>query len=181
MREIPLSGKNGAGKFILVDDEDYAWLSQYRWYWSESRTGFHIHTQIEGRRQEIHRLILPTEAQTVDHRNRNRLDNRRCNLRPATFSQNQANRDRLRNNTSGYKGVHWLKAIQRYQTRIKYCRKLRYLGVFDCIREAARNYDVFALLLFGEFAVLNFPDANYTDFVPKRLDLYHQLQEELNS
>jgi hypothetical protein len=184
MRTIPLSGKHGAGKCIVVDDEDYDRVIQYRWHLSQRRKGFYtITARVGGVRCEIHQMLIQTGAQTIDHINRDRFDNRKCNLRPASFTQNQANRDRLPNNTSGYKGVSFYrdptKGYCRSQIRYRY-RKF-HLGNFTCEIEAARNYDVFALLLFGEFAVLNFPDANYTDFVPKRLDLYRQLQEELNS
>ena len=54
----------------------------------------------------MHRYILSADDEhEVDHINGNSLDNRRCNLRIVTRSENMANRAIFRNNTSGYKGV----------------------------------------------------------------------------
>ncbi len=51
------------------------------------------------KRRYLHRLILP-EAEMVDHKNRNKLDNRRDNLRSSNHSKNAANTAMLSNNTS---------------------------------------------------------------------------------
>ena len=42
----------------------------------------------------------------IDHINGIKTDNRLCNLREATRSQNQVNTPVVKNNTSGFKGVH---------------------------------------------------------------------------
>ena len=48
----------------------------------------------------------------IDHKNGIRTDNRICNLREATASQNGANKGRLTRNTSGFKGVSWISKDQ---------------------------------------------------------------------
>jgi hypothetical protein len=103
----------------------------------------------------MHRLILtaPSELQ-VDHINQNRLDNRRDNLRLATRSQNNAHRRMMPSNSSGYRGVNRHK--QQWEARIKYQNQRIYLGSFANPEDAALIYDAAALLLFADFAKLNF-------------------------
>lgn len=84
----------------------------------------------------------------VDHRNNDRADNRWANLRAATRSQNQGNRLRSRNNTSGFKGVLWDKQSGRWKARIRQ----RDLGYYANIEDAAAAYEKAAKELFGEFA-----------------------------
>lgn len=86
----------------------------------------------------------------IDHKDRNGTNNVWSNLREATRSQNQGNRTRNKNNTSGYKGVWKLK--DRWRAMIWYRGKGIHIGVFDTIEEAAVAYKVRAIELFGEFA-----------------------------
>lgn len=78
--------------------------------------------------------------QYIDHINCNPSDNRLCNLREATISQNGINRPRQSNNTSGYKGVYWNKGISMWMARIYVRGKMVYLGVYKEIKEAAKAY-----------------------------------------
>ena len=83
----------------------------------------------------------------IDHINRDRKDNRITNLRLATRSQNQHNRTKSKNNTSGYKGVTWCKKTNAWMARIGINYKLIHLGRFisaeeayDAYKEAAKKY-----------------------------------------
>lgn len=89
----------------------------------------------------------------VDHINRDPLDNHWENLRLANRSQNGANRNLPRNNTSGYRGVSWHKKTKKWRVTLsgRHCR------VFGNKEDAAHCYDKIAKELFGEFASLNFP------------------------
>ncbi len=96
----------------------------------------------------------------VDHANGDILDNRRSNLRAATRSENNSNRQKFSNGTpaSKYKGVQfthgkWAASIQKDKER-------KWLGYFKHEDSAAKAYDIAAKELHGEFAVLNFPDDN---------------------
>lgn len=68
------------------------------------------------------------------------------------------NRKISSNNTSGYKGVHWLKDRNKWRAVIQSKDRMEYLGVFSDPVDAAIAYDNAARELYGEFARLNFPD-----------------------
>jgi hypothetical protein len=88
----------------------------------------------------------------IDHINGNVKNNSPENLRLATNAQNQWNRGAYRNNTSGFKGVHWHKQRQKWQAGIKHHGKPRHLGLFDTPEEAHAAYTRAAAELHGEFA-----------------------------
>ncbi len=94
----------------------------------------------------------------VDHINRDKLDNRIENLRPASRAQNSQNRDKYKNSLSKYKGVCPWKS--RFSAYIRVNKKQIHLGLFDSAKDAARVYDGAALKYFGEYARLNFPGGN---------------------
>ena len=109
----------------------------------------------------MHREIMgrPKGLQ-VDHRNRKRLDNRRENLRTATNSQNQYNKNKTKSKTSSiYKGVTYIKSTGKWRAQIMVSRKNIALGEYDEEIEAAKAYDEGAKKYHGEFARLNLPDA----------------------
>lgn len=89
MAEIPLSGKNGAGKFAIVDDEDIEKVMAYKWHLSDS--GYAVN-RTRGKTVRMHRLVNGTpEGMVTDHINRNPLDNRKANLRSCTQKVNAMN------------------------------------------------------------------------------------------
>lgn len=91
-----------------------------------------------------------------DHRNRNKLDNRRGNLRQATPLQNAVNQSLRKDNASGFKGVTWNKQVGKWKAQIRDTGRRLFLGYFHDATDAARAYDAKARDLFGEFAFLNF-------------------------
>ena len=90
----------------------------------------------------------------VDHINGNRSDNRIANLRLATASQNGYNRRKPRNNTSGEKGVTWVKRRNQWQAVITVNGTQKFLGRFASREAAATVYQKSALQYHGEFANL---------------------------
>ncbi|MAU10639.1 MAG: Fis family transcriptional regulator [Anaerolineaceae bacterium] len=162
MRHIPL----GRGAVALVDDADFPWLtSMGSWRLNSSGYAVHYATHNSHRRTlYMHRLILkPDPGIQVDHINRDRLDNRRENLRFATRSQNQANKGLPINNTSQYKGVSWRKG--KWEARIRYKDTRLYLGRFEQAQDAALAYDVASRQLYGDFAGCNLPEQLVTDSI----------------
>lgn len=160
MKKIFLGGKYGSviGNYALVDDKDYEWLS--RWKWIASRENGHLYAFRTGLSQNkkrgpqlrMHRAILNApKDKFVDHKNGNGLDNRRKNLRLCTQSQNQMNRGKTVKNTSGYKGVSWVKKDRRWKAQIKVHGKKLYLGQFKTKEEAAEAYKQAAKKYHGEF------------------------------
>jgi len=150
-------------QLALVDNEDYDWLNQWKWYaqWNRGTESFYAarHSkQIKGKRTTIqmHRLILNLlDGVDGDHINGITLDNQRHNLRPDPEGRNTQNQKTPRNNTSGYKGVSWDKRARKWKTMVTFKNKKYYAGLFDIKEDAARAYNNKALELHGEFARLN--------------------------
>lgn len=92
--EIPLGGVNGAGKFAKISAKDYELVARHSWYY---RDGYAL-SKIGKKEVRMHRFILneTDPDRIVDHKNRNRLDNRRVNLRVYTPKQNANNRETSR-------------------------------------------------------------------------------------
>lgn len=151
MKQIPLT----QGKFALVDDADFGELTKFKWaycryaYRREYRNG-------KGKTLYMHRVILNTpEGMDTDHINRDKLDNRRANLRICTHSQNEANTDLRRNNTSGFKGVSFHRQTKKWEAKIMCNRQKVHLGLFNNIVLAALAYNAAAKKYHGGFALLN--------------------------
>lgn len=160
MREINLSQNMVA----LVDDEDYEFLSQWKWHVFRHESGKYYAKRGEWdpdtkkvKTVFIHRIILNASSEVkVDHWDNDGLNNQRSNLRIVTTSQNGANVNKRPGNTSGYKGACWHKITKKYISKLKFRGKYIYLGYFDDPVQAAKMYDFWARDLFKEFAVLNF-------------------------
>lgn len=115
----------------------------------------YITVGIDGIGYRAHRLIWyyvhGTWPPEIDHKNRVKTDNRIDNLRIATTSQNQMNSDRTGSKKSKLpRGVHVHRG--RYQSVITVDGKMKHLGCFYSIKEAALAYEEAARKHFGEFA-----------------------------
>lgn len=141
----------------MVDDEDFEYLSQWKWYAAKEKHTWYAKTNIvrNGKRttDKMHRLIF--DANEIDHKDGNGLNNQRDNLRACNGTQNNWNM-RARKGSSQYKGVCWNKNANKWKSRIKAYGKETHIGYFDCEVEAAKAYDEMAIAVFGEFANTNF-------------------------
>ncbi len=145
------------GKVAIVDAKNHFRLAMNKWYYTND--GYAVRNE-NGKTIRMHRVILERKLghsnfENTDHINRDRLDNRKDNLRPATVTQNQHNRGKPENNTSGFKGVFWHKRDRKWIASIRVDGELLYLGYFDSKEAAAGAYNAAAKEYFGEFAVLN--------------------------
>lgn len=90
--------------------------------------------------------------QEIDHRDRNPLNNSIKNLRQASASQNNMNSAMNSRNTSGHRGVHWVKKYQRWQARITAYGKSHHLGYYQSIESACKAYERAHPKFHGDFA-----------------------------
>lgn len=161
---IPLRNKGGEiVAYAKCSLEDYDELNKYKW--SMHKAGYGIGT-IGIKKYLMHRfiklylekIIIPKES-LIDHANGNRIDNRRTNLRVATFAQNGLNKKRKSN--SKFYGVNYRERENKYQARARVAGKYIVIGSFDNEIEAAEMYDIWAIHQsnFNEgFRKLNFPE-----------------------
>jgi hypothetical protein len=159
MKRIPLT----QNQYAIVDDEDYALLSQHKWFaqWDPKTKSYRaartlpFHNDKRGR-QLMHRLIMgEPKGRLVDHKNHDTLDNTRSNLRLCNNSQNSQNGRKQVNNRSGFRGVTWHKRDKKWAVNITLNGKQRALGYYSNKIEAAATYNAAAAELFGEFANFN--------------------------
>lgn len=162
VKEIPLRNKKGeVVAHAIVDAEDYEAINAHRWYMNSGYAMRSVKVDGKWRLTQMHRAIMnaPQHLQ-VDHINRDRLDNRKGNLRLCAPMGNAANTPSRIGSSSKYKGVNLFKRSKKphgWVAEIQHNRKRLYIGVFDTEEEAARARDKKAVELHGEFAYLNFP------------------------
>ena len=133
---IQLTGKLGGS--ALVSEEDYKNLKKHSWY--QTPTGYAARGVWNGKNMDtefMHKVVNQTEeGKLTDHINRNKLDNRRENLRSVTAAENRANTGATRLSKTGVKGVCFHKASRKWIAQTKG----KYLGVFNTIKDAQEAY-----------------------------------------
>lgn len=149
------------GKYTTIIDDVDADLAQKAWKVTFSWNREYACRFEQGSKRvkvSLHRIIMERvlgrsleKHESVDHRDGNGLNNTRENLRLATPLQQNANRKRSRDNTSGYKGVGWSKSMKKWRARITCNGKQLLLGYFDDPYEAYLAYCAKGKELFGEF------------------------------
>lgn len=161
MKEIKLT----RGLIAIIDEEDYAAISNLKWFACPSQTGafYAVRSSHIGRknfRVSMHSVINGTPfGMCTDHINGNTLDNRRANLRTCTKAENNRNRGACKGKHLGLKGTYFHKKRRKWHASIQVNGVSRHIGVFVNPYDAARAYDKAASELHGHFAKLNFPLA----------------------
>jgi len=156
MKEIQLT----QGKVALVDDEDFDKVLMHTWCASRNKNIFYAVTKVPHLKRKktlkMHILIMGKQPELeLDHVNHNGLDNRRCNLRHVTGSQNSQNRRHRVGTSSIYKGVSWYKQYGKWKVAITKNKIEYHIGYYASEQEAALAYNKEAIKLFGEFAYIN--------------------------
>jgi len=142
-------GETMNGDIFKIDADDFELISEYNWY---SDGDGYIVSRINNKRTFLSRFIMnPREDQVVDHINHDIFDNRKCNLRLLTLSQNAMNRRIHSNNTSGVKGVHYHKTKKKWCAYICVNRKQITLGAYDSKEVAVLARKEAEIKYFGEY------------------------------
>jgi hypothetical protein len=136
MKKIYLVTK---GKIAIVDDEDFDFLNQWKWYCNVGGYVMRHEKQKNYKRNTIwmHRLINNTpEGFDTDHINRNKLDNRKNNLRSLLHGKNLMNMGSRKNNISGKIGVGWHAMGKKWRAYISLNGKYLHLGDYKYKKDA---------------------------------------------
>ena len=160
MKKLIISGKIGEGKHALLDNEDFKSASKLKWHMSTK--GYVLRQVWDPIEKKCNVLMLhhfivgrPKKGLQIDHINHDKSDNRKINLREVTNSQNQANTNKRKNNSSGFKGVHFNKSHKKWSALIGFKNKRYSLGYFNKPEDAAIAYNKKALEFFREYALIN--------------------------
>ena len=155
-----LSGDYGIGYCqntntpFFFDKEDFELIKDYKW--GENPNGYiraykYINKKVIA--ILLHRLVMnPPKGTLVDHRNHNRTDCRKENLRMSSYSQNNMNKKVSCASTSGYSGVNFAKNRNKWGARIQLEHKRKWLGYFDTFEEAVAARKAAEKEYFGEYA-----------------------------
>jgi hypothetical protein len=153
--EIKINSIKHGEQIVLIDDEDYIKISEYKWSVVKYRenSGLYAVGNLKNKKISMHRLLMGSpEKLYVDHIDHNTLDNRKRNLRVCNNSENNINKFKnKKGKTSEYKGVS--KTIYNtYKAEIRFDKKRLKLGTFKNEDQAAIAYNIAALKYQGEFA-----------------------------
>lgn len=121
------------GNTFYIDKDDFDFVQSNDWHYV-NKIEFYLRSTKLGL---MHRLLINAkEDEFVDHINRNKLDNRKSNLRIVTKQENMHNKSNYKSNKSGYNGIKWNKNLNKWQVQITRNKKRQHLGVFDNIQDA---------------------------------------------
>lgn len=165
--QYDLSGEYGIGwtskgEEFWFDLEDYDLIKNYCWYYSDG----YLRTNVTiGKNRQIHmslhRLVMDfPKCKEVDHiqhasKDENKFDNRKSNLRIVNKSQNQMNKHKQINNTSGNVGVYWHDRDNVWEVYIGINNQQIYIGRYADKQEAIIARKVAEDVYFGEYSFEN--------------------------
>ena len=132
-------GYTSDGKEFWFDLDDYEKIKDYCWFIHHSR---YVACKDKNHKwMLLHKLIMNDldNNYDIDHiKTENKFDNRKCNLRIATRSQNNRNRKLSKNNTSGVTGVHWHSRDKVWEADIGDGNSKKYIGRFCEFHDAVK-------------------------------------------
>jgi len=137
----------------LIDIEDMEYVKEYRWcIRSKGYVG-----RVENKKLILlHRKLINCECKViVDHINKDKLDNRKSNLRICNLQNSIFNSSIKSNNNSGITGVGWDSKCKKWRARISINRKLASLGFFENKSDAIIARLIAEKKYYGEFSPQN--------------------------
>jgi deoxycytidylate deaminase len=141
-------------RHIIIDKDIYPLMYKHTWFIDKN--------YVKTNNQLLSRMIMNcsnfNDNLIVDHINGNTLDNRRCNLRLITQTQNALNQSSSKNSSSEYIGVYYNKKNKKWTATIGIDGKSTYLGTFNREQDAALARDYATKKYYKEFGRLNFPE-----------------------
>ena len=142
---------HNTGREFYFDMDDYDRIKDICWN-ERISSGFSI---LQGRDLKTYKMVRMHSFlgyKNHDHKDRNELNNRKYNLRPATAQENARNHNKQKNNTSGIIGVGWNSQTSQWRAYIYVNKKQINLGFFDNKRDAIVSRLRAEIKFFGEFA-----------------------------
>lgn len=136
--KLVIKRRDGQIWYSKFDKEMLAEVQKSKWFLFDNGREVYVRRTKNGKRPVfLHSLMLKApKGFYIDHINRDSLDNRRCNLRIATRSQNRINSKINKNNTSGCKGVIFYNKTNTWNARISLNNRRIFLGYFKTKEEA---------------------------------------------
>lgn len=139
-------------KYTIIDKDDYFIVKKKYW---RLKDGYAVNVLSNGKTIRLARYLLHIDNQendlVVDHINRDRLDNRKENLRIVTQHENSFNASIGKNNKSGFIGVY--RSRNKWVADIMYNNEKQVLGYFNDKRDAIKARLLGEIKYFGrEFA-----------------------------
>jgi hypothetical protein len=140
IKKINISTPKYKNQYAVVDSKFFDYLNQWKWRTHSKGYAVRMSWDKKLKRSKIiymHRLINKTpKGLETDHINRNKLDNRGCNLRSVNGTINKINTGLWKHSTTGYKGVTWSKSLRKWQSQIGIGNKNILIGYFNSIKDA---------------------------------------------
>jgi hypothetical protein len=162
--EVFLLGNHGENKSFKIDKNDYPLIMDYKWFLNNQGYPYTFgkgSVNFGKRGKTLHKFLFRKQhiekGYVIDHINRDKLDNRRNNLRIITQKENSYNRTKNSNSTNTYKGVKIdKKTLGTYKAIVTKDNVKYEIKDIPDEESAAKIYDIMAEELFGEYAGKNF-------------------------
>lgn len=141
------------GNFTTIDLSDFNRVKEFYWFMT-SNGYFATVTGTKGKLVYLHNFVFPIDIpfnKEVDHKNRNKSDNRKGNLRLALRSENNINKSPSKNNSTVYTGVSYSKSKNKYRAYITKNGVQKSLGLYTTPEKAYEARLKAEKLLYGDF------------------------------
>ena len=138
IQRIPV-GRNGE-HIALVDAEDFDLVSTHKWHLGGGYARRSVYEDGQIRAVLMHRMIMGCtrgDGIEIDHINRDKLDNRRCNLRMCSHAQNTQNVGAYKGSTSIYRAVY----LERRRNTTRWRAAVRKDGVLHSLGRFVNEID----------------------------------------